>query len=78
VLQTLRVRPSLDFRYQAREETDGEGWLIGAGLDVPLRIFGYYDLFPRGKFSFGSLKTATGETETLWGLELGVTLRWQM
>lgn len=78
LLQTLRVRPSLDFRYQAREETDGEGWLMGAGLDIPLRLFGYYDVFPRGKFSFGSLKAATGESRNLWGLELGVTLRWQM
>lgn len=74
----LRVRPSFDFRYQGREEENGEGWLVGAGLDLPLRVFGSADLFPRGKFSYGSLKAATGESETLWGLELGLTLRWRM
>lgn len=72
---TFRIRPSLDFRYQAREEGTGAGWLLGGGLDVPLRIPGSWDLLPRVKYSYGALEALTGETETLWGVELGVTLR---
>lgn len=74
---TFRIRPALDFRYQTREEGNGEGWIVGAGMDIPLRLFGAYDIFPRGKFSWGALKAVTGETETLWGMELGFTLRWR-
>ncbi len=74
---TLRIRPSLDFRYQTREEGNGEGWIVGAGADVPLRLLGAYDLFPRGKFLLGSLKAVSGASESLWGLELGLTFRWQ-
>jgi hypothetical protein len=74
---TLRIRPSVDFRYQTREEGNGEGWLVGAGADVPLRLMGAYDLFPRGKFLLGSLKAVSGASESLWGLELGLTFRWQ-
>lgn len=73
----FRIRPALDFRYQSKEEGVGEGWLVGAGTDIPLQLFGAYDIFPRGKFSWGALKAATGETETLWGVELGFTLRWR-
>lgn len=74
---SLRIRPSLDLRYQSREEVNGEGWIIGAGADLPLRAFGSVDLFPRGKVLFGSLKSLLEESVGLWGLELGVTVRWQ-
>ena len=50
---------------------------MGAGADIPLRLSGSFDLFPRGKLLFGSLKAISGESESLWGLELGFTLRWQ-
>ena len=40
---TFRIRPSLDFRYQAREQEDGEGFLAGGGFDIPLRLFGGTD-----------------------------------
>jgi hypothetical protein len=73
----FRIRPSVDFRYQSKEDEVGEGWIVGAGADIPLRLFGAYDIFPRAKYSYGALKAATGETETLWGIELGFTLRWQ-
>jgi hypothetical protein len=74
---TLRIRPSAELRYQSREEEHGEGWVMGAGADIPLRLSGSVDLFPRGKLLFGSLKAISGESESLWGLELGFTLRWQ-
>jgi len=74
---TLRIRPSVDLRIQSREEGDGEGWIVGAGADLPLRAFGSVDLFPRGKVLFGSLKNVLEESVGLWGLEVGLTLRWQ-
>lgn len=74
---TLRIRPSLEFRYQTREEEDGEGWIVGAGADLPLRLFGSTDVFPRAKFTWGQLKAPSGENASLWGVEAGVTLRWQ-
>ncbi len=78
LLGSLRVRPALDFRYQMREEDIGEGWLAGAGLDIPLRLFGSFDAFPRGRFSWGQLKASDGETRSLWGVEVGLMLRWQI
>jgi hypothetical protein len=75
---TLRIRPRLDFRYQSREEGGGGGWLLGAGADLPLDLPGTSDLFPRGRFSWGRLEGPDGETKSLWGVELGLTLRWQM
>jgi hypothetical protein len=74
---TLHIRPSLDLRYQAREEGNGEGWIIGAGGDLPLKAFGSFDVFPRGKLLFGSLTNISGVSEGLWGFELGLTLRWR-
>ncbi|MFC1574535.1 hypothetical protein ACFL5A_02770 [Gemmatimonadota bacterium] len=73
----LRIRPALEFRYQTREEEDGEGWIAGAGADIPLRFFGAMDAFPRGKFYWGQLMAPTGEKVSLWGVEAGVTLRWR-
>lgn len=75
---SLRIRPSLDFRYQTREEENGEGWLAGGGFDIPLRLSGSYQMYPRVRASFGSLKAFTGENETLWGLELGLTARFRL
>lgn len=74
---SLRIRPSLDLRYQSREDGTGEGWIVGAGADVPFRLLGSYDLFPRGRFMVGSLKGVSGSSSNLWGLEAGLTFRWQ-
>lgn len=70
------LRPAVDFRLQSREEEGGAGWLLGAGGDLPLRLFGAYDLFPRGRFLFGQLEGEQGVSRTIWGGELGVTVRW--
>jgi len=75
--RTLRVRPSVELRHQSREDGIGEGWILGAGGDIPLRLFGAMDLFPRGRVLFGSLTSPIDTSESLWGLELGLTLRWQ-
>jgi hypothetical protein len=75
---TFRIRPSLDFRYQAREQTDGEGFLAGGGFDIPLRLFGGMDFFPRVRGSFGQMTAPDGESYTFWGVEGGVTLRWRL
>jgi hypothetical protein len=74
---TVRIRPSLDVRYQTRAEGNGEGWIIGAGGDLPLRAFGSLDMFPRGKLLFGSLSDVSGVSQGLWGVELGLTIRWR-
>ncbi len=74
----FRIRPTFDVRYQAREQTNGEGWLAGAGADIPLRLFGGMDIFPRGKFSFGQLEAPNGESLSLWGVEAGLTIRWRL
>jgi hypothetical protein len=74
---TLRLRPSLDFRYQSREQEDGEGWIVGAGADLPVHLFGSFDLFPGAKVLMGSLQAPLGNSEGLWGAEVGFTLRWR-
>ena len=73
---TFRIRPAFDFRYQSRELGSGEGWLAGGGFDIPLRLFGSMDVFPRVKASWGQLSGADGENYSLWGMEGGMTLRW--
>lgn len=74
-LGSLVVRPSLDVRHQSRESGDGEGWLAGGGFDVPLRLWGWMDVFPRGRFSVGRLTGSDGKAHGLWGVELGFLIR---
>lgn len=73
-------RPHFDFRYQTREEADGNdagtGWMFGAGGDLPLRIFGGTELFPKARVFFGSIRDATGIDVGVFGLELKGSLRW--
>lgn len=76
VVTGFNVRPAVDVRVQSREETGGAGWVLAAGADVPLRFLGTYDLFPRGRFLFGQLENEQGLSRSLWGGELGITVRW--
>ena len=74
-------RPHVDFKYQRREEADmsdtGSGWMLAAGGDIPLRIFGGYDFFPKARVFFGSIRDATGGDVSLLGLEFTGTMRWR-
>lgn len=73
---TYRVRPSLDLKVQNREEGQGSGWVLGVGGDVPLRIFGSYDVFPKVRFLVGEMEDPQEIRQSLWGAELGLTLRY--
>jgi len=73
-------RPHVDFKYQSREEPDGRdegsGWILGAGGDFPIRLFGGYDFFPKVRVLFGSIKDPSGQGTSLMGAELSGTVRW--
>jgi hypothetical protein len=72
----------VDFKYQKREEVGGaqsdagSGWILAAGGDIPLRIFGGYDFFPKARVFFGSMKDVRGGNVSLLGLEFKGTMRW--
>jgi hypothetical protein len=73
-------RPHFDFRYQMREEDDGNeagtGWMFGAGGDLPFRLFGGTELFPKARVFFGSIRDSSGVDIGVVGLELKGTIRW--
>jgi hypothetical protein len=72
-------RPHVDFKNQAREEADGNtagsGWIFAAGGDIPLRIFGGYEFFPKARVYWGAIEDPTGANVGLLGLEVKGTLR---
>jgi hypothetical protein len=73
-------RPQIDFKLQNRTESDGRdegsGWLVGAGGDLPMRIFGSWDFFPKASVTFGAIKDPAGVSQGVMGAEFGGTLRW--
>jgi hypothetical protein len=72
-------RPHVDFKLQSREDAgasdEGSGWLVAAGGDLPVRIFGSYDFFPKARVILGSIKASTGEGVGVLGMELTGTVR---
>lgn len=73
-------RPQVDLKLQSRKETDGRdegsGWIVSVGGDIPLRIFGSWDFFPRAQFIAGAVKDAAGASRNVTGASLGGTVRW--
>ena len=72
-------RPHVDYKYQSRDEANGSdagtGWMLAAGGDIPLRIFGGYEFFPKARVFIGSIRDALGEDISLLGLEFKGTMR---
>ena len=62
-------------RVQQREDLGGQGWLVGGGIDVPMRVRSY-EVLPAGRLSYGNLEAESGKSYPFWGAELGLTLRW--
>jgi hypothetical protein len=71
-------RPHVDAKVQSREDSTGSdagsGWLIGAGGDIPVRLFGH-DLFPKARVLLGSMKDPLGSSVSVFGLEFSGTMR---
>ena len=78
-------RPHLDFKLQTRQDAggsgtstgggSGSGWLVAAGGDLPMRIFGGYDFFPKARVILGSIENSTGEGVGVFGMEFTGTVR---
>jgi len=73
-------RPAIDFKYQQRTEVDGSdqgsGWMVTAGGDFPIRLFGAYDFSPKAQILYGSIKDPTGQGISVLGAEFSGTVRW--
>lgn len=71
-------RPHVDYKYQTREEADGadagSGWILAAGGDIPMRLFGA-DFFPKARVYFGSIRSLIGDDVGLLGMEFKGTFR---
>lgn len=71
-------RPHVDYKYQTREEADGadvgSGWMLAAGGDIPMRLFGS-DFFPKARVYFGAIRNLTGDDVGLLGMEFKGTFR---
>lgn len=80
VAGAYQLRPMIDLKLQTRNESDGSdvgsGWLIAAGGDFPLRLFGAYDFFPKARVLYGSIVDPTGTGRGVIGAEFTGTLRW--
>lgn len=71
-------RPHIDYKYQTREEADGNeagsGWMLAAGGDIPIRISGT-EFFPKARVYFGAIKDGTGGSISTLGMEFKGTFR---
>jgi len=72
-------RPHVDFKLQTREDSSGSdagsGWLVAAGGDIPIRVFGGYDFFPKARVLLGSITNPDGDGVSVFGLEFRGTVR---
>ena len=79
-LGSKTFRPQVDFKLQSRDEVngtdEGSGWLVSAGGDIPLRLFGSWDFFPKAQVIIGAVKDATGASKQVTGVEFSGTVRW--
>jgi hypothetical protein len=79
-LGSKTFRPQVDLKLQDRQEAggadEGSGWLMSAGGDMPLRLFGSWDFFPKAQVIFGAVKDATGVSRQVTGAEFSGTIRW--
>lgn len=73
-------RPHIDFKMQNRTEPDGSdegsGWMLSAGGDFPVRVFGGYDFFPKARLLYGSITNGAGDGINVIGAEFTATVRW--
>lgn len=70
------LRPSADFRLLTRQSGAGEGWLAGAGTDLPIRRGGT-DVIPNFRLSYGQMEGGNNDIKhSFWGGEVSLTLRW--
>ena len=73
-------RPHVDFKLQDRTEPDGRdegsGWMLAAGGDFPIRIFGGYDFFPKARLLYGSIVNGAGDGIRVVGAEFNGAVRW--
>ena len=73
-------RPHVDFKLQDRTEPDGRdegsGWMLAAGGDFPIRIFGGYDFFPKARLLYGSIVNGAGDGIRVVGAEFSGAVRW--
>jgi hypothetical protein len=72
-------RPHVDFKLQTREDAsgsdEGSGWLVGMGGDLPMRVLGGYDFFPKARVILGSITASSGEGVGVIGMEFTGTVR---
>lgn len=79
-LGRYQFRPMIDMKVQSRKEQDGgtgnSGWVLAAGGDLPVRLFGRYDVFPKARFLYGAINDQSGTSQSLVGGEFSMTVRW--
>jgi hypothetical protein len=71
---SLLLYPAVDVRWIDRDDPGGDGWLAGGGFDVPLRAGGV-ELLPGGRIRAGQLTSRQGTVRSVYGGEVGVTVR---
>lgn len=73
------LRPHVDAKLQTRTglegSDEGSGWIVAAGGDLPIRVFGGYDFFPKARVLLGSIKNSAGSGVGVFGMEFSGTVR---